>query len=457
MAKITHKTKYAMTSAAFALTVAAVIVVLNLVVSAVANRVNIEFDLTPNSIYSLTGDTKSFLETYDVDTTIYVMSSSADSDSIVSNILDKYVAASDCIEVKYINPSENPTFGRSYVATGESLEYDSIIIDGGERYKVYTLTELYSFDDEDGMLDGIDAENQITSALKYIQNGSRAAAYFVTGHGEADLSGAMEYLDYENYEVSELDLADGLPEDAGLVVIAAPAEDYTAAEVAALREYLATGGSAFFIFDAASGDAPNLYALLAEYGISVGALAVEESFSNMLMLGTGGDIICTPEVEEHDVTESLGTVAYLPYARAILSAEGANTEVLLRTSSDAHLSDDYEDLESSIDDAGSYAILTVAQNSANQSRIAVAGSTLLYSTDRSVVENRLGLANYDLLGGICRYLTRSSEETIAAKSLVSQMLTITPTAAMVVAVMLAAVPVALLAAGFVVRHRRKNL
>ena len=47
------------------------------------------------------------------------------------------------INVTNINMTSNPTFGKKYITDGKSLQSNSVIVDGGDKFKTYTMTELY--------------------------------------------------------------------------------------------------------------------------------------------------------------------------------------------------------------------------------------------------------------------------------------------------------------------------
>ncbi len=464
-----HKTKVSLTSAAFAVVSVAVIVAVNMVVSSLAKKTNLEFDMTPNKIYNLTDTTLDFLKSYDRDTTIYTFASSADEDSVIANVLRKYQAASEHIKLENINPAENPTFGKEYVKQGESLQQDSVIIDGGSgRYRVYTLSELYSINESTGTVRGVDAENKITSALRYIKSDEESTAYFMTGHNEANADGAKTHLESEGYIVEELNILNAdIPEEAKLIIIAAPSADFTPEEIVKLEAYFARGGSAFVMFDASTrAELPNLSAELAQWGIAVSdSVSVEEDTDHLLMISGSGQTICVPELADHAVTSAVKdndrTVAYLPYARTLEKLFDTNTSyktsVLMTTTKKSHTAFDYDNLEAADNSDGSYPIMIASEDSKTGAKIVVSGSTFLCSVAKETVADRLGLANYDLVSNICSYLQGSEANTISAKSLAASRLTMSSAAVLLTALWLAVIPLAILGAGIVVRHKRKNL
>ncbi len=145
----------------------AVIVLANVFVTMLTDKLPIKFDMTQNSIYSISDKTVEFLKTYDTPTDIYILAGEAEQDNTVRAILDKYAERNDNIKITNINMASNPTFGRKYTENGKSLTANSVIIDSGERFKMYTLPELYGIDSQTGAVQSSNVVYKVTSAFKY--------------------------------------------------------------------------------------------------------------------------------------------------------------------------------------------------------------------------------------------------------------------------------------------------
>ncbi len=106
-------------------------------------------------------------------------------------------------------------------------------------------------------------------------------AYFVTGHGErsydwmkekdprAPVKGLKSILRSQNFEVKPLGIGQGLasqvPEDASLLLIIDPTEDFLPEELRAMENYLDGGGRMLTILDPDSSS--NISGLLERYGV----------------------------------------------------------------------------------------------------------------------------------------------------------------------------------------------
>ena len=123
------------------------------------------------------------------------------------------------------------------------------------------------------------SEQQLLTAVLTVAGARQHTVYFLTGHGErsiADLrSGgpglglAAAGLRADGYRVGSLALADAgdVPDDASLLVIAAPRRPLPDAEEQAVIRWLADGGRALFMLDTSSETRDAMAGLLAAWGL----------------------------------------------------------------------------------------------------------------------------------------------------------------------------------------------
>lgn len=450
----------------------AVIVLANVFVTMLTGKLPIKLDMTKNSIYSISEKTVEFLKSYDVPTDIYVLASEAEQDNTVREILDKYAEKNSNIKITNINMASNPTFGQKYVKDGKSLTANSVIIDAGERFKVYALLDLYGVDAQTGAVQSINAESKITSALRYVSSSKTLKAYFITGHNEADLSsGAKVKLEEENYEVGEINLiTEDIPDDASLIIDASPANDFSTAETAKLEAYLAKGGNAHFYFDVKNTGLTNLYDYIKTWGISVNDDAVVETniAENAVALGGANMYLIVPEVRETELTKSIienkRTLAYFPYSKSVtpLFETGGDIAVipLLTSTAQAYATTNFEDkTKTDSDTAGERVVAALSTNAKYGSCVYVSGNTMLLSIPPAQVTNSFGFANYDYFMNINNLMQGSTDGfEVGEKQLVGSTVVIAPVTGLAIGfVFVILVPLGILAAGIVIWFRRKNL
>ncbi len=120
-------------------------------------------------------------------------------------------------------------------------------------------------------------ENSITNALRKVLKKERHKVYFLAGHGERDLDDpkpggfqvAKQALENEGYEIESLNLVSRatVPQDATVVIAAAPKKPLLSTEVQALKAYLEKGGRLFIMLEAFEDG--GLQGFLAGYGVGL--------------------------------------------------------------------------------------------------------------------------------------------------------------------------------------------
>ena len=106
--------------------------------------------------------------------------------------------------------------------------------------------------------------------MNYVTSGDSGKLYYTTGHGEATFSGSVtDLLGKNNMEEEELNLMmkNEIPDDCDLLFINAPTSDLSETEKDTILSYMKKGGHVFIMLGDLEGDAPNLDAILKEYGM----------------------------------------------------------------------------------------------------------------------------------------------------------------------------------------------
>lgn len=459
--------KYRITSLVMLIAVIAVFITLNVFVTALTDRIPIKLDMTKNKVFTLSDSTKDYLKGYDTPTEIYVLASKAEEDRNIRLVLDRFAGQSPKIQITNIDTKTNPTFGQKYILNGETLSEKYIIIDGGDRFKAFSIAELYSINQRTGKVNALKLEDRLISALKYISSPGDMKAYILTGHNEIDSSAIVSVLEDENYIVKELNLlTEDIPNDASLLVDMSPGADLAVSEIVKLDEYLAGGGHTQFYFDVQHSERlSNLYEYLAKWGIQVhDTVAVERSNSNTLSLG--GTPLLTAKIQSDAITDSIiensRTIAYLPYSKSLEklfdSRSYVSVKPLLTTTESAYETADYEYLTGT-KGSGKLNIGILASNSKNNSSIYVSGTSMLMNFSQDDVSSSYGFANYDYFINICSFMQGNTNDyTVSAKSLSADTISITPAAACVIGIIFVIlIPLILLIAGIVVWIKRRHL
>ena len=296
--------------------VLAIVIALNVLFTTLPS-IYTSFDLTEKQAgEELSDTTKDYISGLDRDITVYFLAVPGTEDARTARILERYAALSSRLHITQIDPELHPDFAATHGITDELAE-GSFIVESELRTKAIKYSDYYievfslpvtygillcegqetylEFEAALAQLSAAEAatfraltygqykqmtgesipevimnlEAELTTAIDYVNLESLSTVYQVEGHGETALTTAVATrFTAENVSVKSLSLADGIPTDCTALLICAPTEDYTSADIATLKSYLQGGGHLILL----SGDvtkAPALYTMLSEeYGIS---------------------------------------------------------------------------------------------------------------------------------------------------------------------------------------------
>ena len=158
------------------------------------------------------------------------------------------------IKVNYVYSNvENRKADELVKKFGSGIE-NSVIVAGKMRSKIIPISEF--IDEKNKKFKG---ETLMTSAILNVSKQKQPKIYFSRGHGELDyksphpISGLSEFalaLQTCNYKLEDLELSTGqpFPEDADMVVIAAPMTSFLPREIEQLRRYLLKDNGRVVVF-----------------------------------------------------------------------------------------------------------------------------------------------------------------------------------------------------------------
>jgi len=271
ISKVLHSRtlKYGSSSFLTIVAVVAIAVIINMLLSpAVLTKItgkdSIKFDLTPNKLFSLGSQTDEIVGGLTKDVKIYALydESKISSDTElkeVNELLKKYTKYNK-VKLEYVDTDKNPGFIKSIDPEGiKNIKKDDIVFVCGKKVKNLSKSDLFTTQfDQNSMQEyktGSSAEQAFTGAIKYVASDKTPTVYFLEGHDEkkpdSDYQTVREYLIRNNYEVKSLNLltAEKVPDDAEIIIVAAPKKDITSTEKDKLKDFFKKGGNAMFAFD----------------------------------------------------------------------------------------------------------------------------------------------------------------------------------------------------------------
>lgn len=299
----------------------AVIVLCNMVVAKLPVKYTV-FDVTANQLYSLTDETIALVSELTEDVNLYVIVGEQQADELLDTTLQNYAALNSHIHVSYVDPAVNPQFHTQY--TDVDISSNSIIVESGKRSKVIDYSEIYQSEMDyytySYTTTGYDGEGQITSAIAYVTTEDVPMVYMIEGHGENGFdSNFLSIVEKANVEYQTINLMDyeGIPEDAGCVVINAPTADFSEDDTDKMLNYMEQGGDVLLISGYTGKALPNFEKLLAFYGVEVSKGMIIEGDMNYYYQDP---FYLLPDVTYDTVTESVynsGAYVFVPYAQGL--------------------------------------------------------------------------------------------------------------------------------------------
>ena len=178
-------------SAFAAAVVIAIAVLANLAVQALPQTAT-QIDLTAQSLYTLSDQTRRIAASLDTDVNLYLLALRGNEDDTISRLLQSYAELNSHIHVSNVDPTEQPTFLDTYDLDINQLYANSVLVDGGGRSRLVSYSDIYVTDysmnystyqyDTSTSFDG---ENALTNAIHYVSSQNLPKVYQLTGHGES--------------------------------------------------------------------------------------------------------------------------------------------------------------------------------------------------------------------------------------------------------------------------------
>ena len=456
-------------SVAAAAIVVAIAIFLNMIVGSLPSTMT-EIDLTANSIYALSDQTKRIAASLDKDVTLSIICNTGNEDATVQRLLKRYADLSSHIKVTSVDPTTDPTFLSRYELELTQLYENSVLVTAGTKHRLVGYDEIfvtdytmdyYSYSYETTTT--FEGENALTNAIHYVSSDDLPKVYLLTGHGEGVLSESIkEMLAQDNFEYEDLSIltADALPEDAAAVVIHQPATDLNEDEAALLISYLENGGNVVLSTAYMAADKmPNLLSVTRAMGLELGDGIVIEGDRNMRLTRYPHYIL--PKAASHEVTTSITSAGYYiltPLAQPIVETADSTADItwLLTTSDSAYAKQAAMEMTTTAKEDGD------TDGPFNVGAIAEKGGKLLWLTGEGMFDEYIDSAvsggNSNLLLNALNWMGGQEESiSIRAKSLDETGLSITASESSFWSiVMIGVIPAVLVAMGIIIWARRKR-
>lgn len=268
------------------------VVLVNIVAGALAERYPLTIDLTSDGLFGLSDETVSYIENLQDPVTIQVLATedvfenNSTYNAQASEIMRQFEKYSDAIDLVYVDYVSDPTFASKY--PDMTLKQGDVIVSGDGKDRQVKTEELFNYTyDSNGNLAiaSSRAEEAILSAVLYVTSDTIPGVAVVSGHGETSAPAFTQLLTTNNYNVQEVNLLTGtIAEDTQVIALLAPTTDLSAEEIDILDAFLKNNGeygrTLLYCAGPEQPVLPNLDAFLAEWGVAVGDGLVFETDPN---------------------------------------------------------------------------------------------------------------------------------------------------------------------------------
>ena len=234
--------RYGSAATAFTCAFIAVVIVFNVIFTALAGKYMWFIDMTEEEVFSLSEATRDLMSDVDDEINIYFASEPDELMEGTYSSLMKYVYTTALqLEAEYQNVHveckdvvKNRAFFEPFRSTAATnILTTSVVMESGGEVRVFGYEYFFIVDEDGETVWAYNGEKKFMSAILQITSAEKPIVYFTAEHGE-DLDGAVPLANLfsENgYEVRSINLAkEEIDEDARIIVVNDPVYDFIGAE-----------------------------------------------------------------------------------------------------------------------------------------------------------------------------------------------------------------------------------
>lgn len=310
-------------TASIVLTVVVIVAVLllNVIVDIVADRYPLTLDMSADKVFTLSDESINIAKSVkdNIDVVVFAAEDTFTNPGTGASIgipefdttmrefytaLRQYRSHSgDKITFQFIDPNQEPAKFAAYEKYG--VVSGDILFLSGERYKSCSIADLYELDDTNYYTYGVyefysKVEKVLAANINNLQSENERIVQVLVGHEEDayTIDGLKTLYELNGYTFEEMNITGSAEfnKDAEVMLIAAPAKDYSDAEIKRIHEWMFNKGAYgrhLIVYVNAVASCPNLYELLdVEYGIQVTDELLLETDMNRMQNYTPNYTLC---------------------------------------------------------------------------------------------------------------------------------------------------------------------
>lgn len=473
----------------------AIVVVLNVIASAVETRAGLKIDLTSNKIYSLSAQTESNIRSimnkknengeYSNEFVIYSFANDYTQDNLIGKTLERYAALSNNITLSVLDPAKDSILRNKFTGVGDQVEDKTVVVFNSKKnsFRVIKYEDMY-YTDKGNNVSYWTLEQKLTSAFMFLDSGrAQTNVYFLTGHGEAVTNVKFserakllkEKLEEENFKVDNIDLAMNDLHSGDILIVIGPASDISEQDRDKVIKFLDANGKALFFLDPSRSGLKNFEAILDHYMIKFKNEIVGEKDKSRHTTNNPSDLV--PEViSNKEITNGIFNSKNSVYAGSCAYLEEYNpssdllTVLPLLNTSDRSVCIPYEDyitgayenkMSEYTEEKRRCIGLALYQKDSSSMQIDEGTRICVFSSSELALGERSGSAgNVSLIKNCVNWVdNKTNTISISGVQMNAYELSIADAATVktLVTIVIIVIPVLILGGGVIIWLRRKNL
>ncbi len=319
----------------------AAVVLVNVIATILLDKFPLSLDLTKDQSFQMADDSKEFLKNLDTEVRIHVLMDENQStglgefyDTQIRTVLKQCTQYSSKVSLDYINFEKQPSYGKNADGTykfGQALQSGNIVIESDLRYKIISsIYDLVDIDSYGYTITGSHAESDILGAIVNVTDKNPVKVANLVGFKEVGVPGLVSVLEQNSYTFEDVNiLTQDIPEDADMLLIAAPTLDYSQKEIDKIEKFLANnenyGKNLIYIASYEQETLPILEGYLKnDWNLEIGSGVIMETNPNNMY---GGWFYTLQNLTGNMFTDNLPNYAETPvYMPASVPVKGLNAD-----------------------------------------------------------------------------------------------------------------------------------
>ena len=288
-----RKFKYGSVATAFTVAFVAIVVIFNIIFTALANKYMWYIDMTKEQVFTLSEEAKEIMSDITEDVYIHFASEPDELMNGTNSSYTRYIYTTALqledefpnVHVDAVSVLKNPSYFREfYQTTASDIDTTNVIVESGGEVRNFAATAFFTFNDvsDPSTVWAYSGEKRLISGIMQVTQTDNPIVYFTTEHGEAlntqDALTLWELFSENGFTVLPINLSqETVDDDCRIMVIydatydflGAEAEDPSRNEIEKIDKFLDRYGCLIVFGDPAHVDKlTNLNEFLEEWGIA---------------------------------------------------------------------------------------------------------------------------------------------------------------------------------------------